>query len=148
MWPELEVPGQEQNLTNRSTLLQPAVRNFFYLSKGKYSHVFLCHFSEQEALLENVSLCLCPAWFVWFLLVSNCFITVEINVMLLFHGDGGFFPPCCVNISHSYLLQGKCEKDSSSRQKLRNCLSFGKPCFLPSSGIDKPINTKLGCEPK
>lgn len=54
------------------------------------SHTSLCHLSEQEALLENVSLRLRLAWFAWFRLVSNCFISGEIGVMLLFRV--GFYP--------------------------------------------------------
>lgn len=54
------------------------------------SHTSLCHLSEQEALSENVSLRLRPALFAWFLLVSNCFISVEIDVMFLFRV--GFHP--------------------------------------------------------
>lgn len=60
------------------------------LPKGN-SRVSLCQLSEHRALLENVSLHLCPAWFVWFLLVSNCFITVEIDVMLFFMLASFFF---------------------------------------------------------
>lgn len=60
------------------------------LPKGN-SHVSLCQLSEHGALLENVSLHLCPAWLVWFLLVSNCFITVEIDVMLFFMLVSFFF---------------------------------------------------------
>lgn len=54
------------------------------------SHTSLCHLSEQEALLKNVSLHLRPAWFAWLRLVSNCFISVEVGVMLLFLV--GFYP--------------------------------------------------------
>lgn len=60
------------------------------LPKGN-SPVSLCQLSEHRALLENVSLHLCPAWLVWFLLVSNCFITVEIDVMLFFMLVSFFF---------------------------------------------------------
>lgn len=60
------------------------------LPKGN-SPVSLCQLSEHRALLENVSLHLCPAWLGWFLLVSNCFITVEIDVMLFFMLVSFFF---------------------------------------------------------
>lgn len=63
----------------------------------------LCHFSEQEALLENVSLYLCPAWFVWFLLVSNCFITVRNRCHVTFSHwcfVGFFFSPTLLLCEH------------------------------------------------
>lgn len=105
------------------------------LPKGN-SHVSLCQLSEHGALLENVSLHLCPAWLVWFLLVSNCFITVEIDVMLFFmlvsfFFSSPFFSCCFVNICYSYLLQGKREKDCG--QKLRNCLCFERAQLIAHS---------------